>query len=119
MLVKLVLTTHIEGVSAAGPVRRASQSMPRSLPSRRGDRAAHVHKPYPIGENRLLQLTSADDLARLKPNLRQFSMVLGAVLHAPGALIEHVYFPLSGIVSLLVVIGRENKSRPPSSAGKE
>jgi CRP-like cAMP-binding protein len=31
-------------------------------------------------------------------------MVLGAVLHAPGAPIEHVYFPLSGMVSLLTVM---------------
>src|SRR3954465_11706565 len=78
--------------------------MQRSLPPRRGDRAAHMQKPDSVGENRLLQRTSADDLARLQPNLRKFSMVLGAVLHAPGASIEHVYFPVSGMVSLLTVM---------------
>ena len=31
-------------------------------------------------------------------------MELGAVLHAPGASIKHVYFPLSGMVSLLAVM---------------
>jgi hypothetical protein len=31
-------------------------------------------------------------------------MVLGAVLHAPGAPIEHVHFPLNGMVSLLTVM---------------
>lgn len=63
-----------------------------------------MQKSNPVGENRLLQRTSADDLARLQPNLRKFSLVLGAVLHAPGASIKHVYFPLSGMVSLLAVM---------------
>jgi CRP-like cAMP-binding protein len=47
---------------------------------------------------------TATDLERLQPNLKDFSMELGAVLHAPGASIKHVYFPLSGMVSLLVVM---------------
>jgi CRP-like cAMP-binding protein len=63
-----------------------------------------VQKPNPIGENRLLQRTSAADLARLRPDLKSFAMELGAVLHAPGASITHVYFPLSGMVSLLAVM---------------
>jgi len=63
-----------------------------------------VQKAYPVGENRLLQRTNAADLARLQPHLKDFSMELGAVLHAPGASIKHVYFPLSGMVSLLAVM---------------
>jgi CRP-like cAMP-binding protein len=63
-----------------------------------------VQKPNPVGKNRLLQRTSAADLARLQPNLKNISMQLGTVLHAPGASIEHVYFPLSGMVSLLAVM---------------
>ena len=31
-------------------------------------------------------------------------MVRGAVLHAPGGSIEHVYFPVSGMVSILTVM---------------
>src|SRR5260370_22722942 len=91
------------GVSAAGAVRRALRSMPRSLPPRRGDGALHVQKADPVGKNRLLQRTNAADLARLQPHLKNFPMELGAVLHAPGASIKHVYFPLSGMVSLLAV----------------
>ena len=63
-----------------------------------------MQKAYPVGENRLLQRTNAADLARLQPNLKNFPMELGAVLHAPGASIKHVYFPLSGMVSLLAVM---------------
>jgi CRP-like cAMP-binding protein len=63
-----------------------------------------VQKPNPVGENRMLQRTNAADLAQLQPNLRNFSMELGAVLHAPGASIKHVYFPLRGMVSLLAVM---------------
>src|SRR6266852_4423288 len=68
------------------------------------DGAAHVQKYNPVGENRLLRLLDADDLSRLQPNLKKFSMVRGVVLHAPGASIEHIYFPLSGMVSLLAVM---------------
>jgi len=51
-----------------------------------------------------LQRTNAADLARLQPHLKDFSMEIVAVLHVPGASIKHVYFPLSGMVSLLAVM---------------
>ena len=57
-----------------------------------------------IGENRLLKSLATDEFSRLQPHLKKFSMVLGAVLHAPNAPIEHVYFPMSGMVSLLAVM---------------
>jgi CRP-like cAMP-binding protein len=63
-----------------------------------------VQKPDPVGENRLLQRTSAADLARLRPDLKKVSLELGTVLHPPGAPIRHVYFPLGGMVSLLTVM---------------
>ena len=63
-----------------------------------------MQKAYPVGENRLLQRTNAADLARLQPHLKNFPMELGAVLHVAGASIKHVYFPLSGMVSLLAVM---------------
>jgi CRP-like cAMP-binding protein len=63
-----------------------------------------VEKPHRVGENRLLQRTSAADLARIRPDLRNFALQLGVVLHAPGASIKHVYFPRSGMVSLLTVM---------------
>ena len=63
-----------------------------------------MQKAYPVGENRLLQRTNAADLARLQPHLRNFPMELGAVLHVAGPPIGHVYFPVSGMVSLLAVM---------------
>jgi CRP-like cAMP-binding protein len=51
-----------------------------------------------------LQRLGVVDLSRLQPHLKKFSMDLGVVLHKQGAAIEHVYFPLSGMVSLLAVM---------------
>lgn len=38
-------------------------------------------KPPLVGQNRLLELLRPDDLSALKPYLKMFSMVRGAVLH--------------------------------------
>jgi CRP-like cAMP-binding protein len=63
-----------------------------------------VQKSNPAGDNRLLRRLGEDDFSRLQPNLKEISMVRGAVLHAPGASIKHVYFPISGMVSILAVM---------------
>src|SRR4051812_37558272 len=84
---------------SARPVTHVAVSAP---PSGRG-RTAMV-KTTPLGENRLLERLSADERAALQPNLKKFDMVLGTVLHPPATPIEHVYFPLSGMVSLLAVM---------------
>ena len=60
--------------------------------------------PAPFGENRLLKQLSAADLSALEPSLKEFKMVQRAVLHAPGRAIDHVYFPISGMISLLAVM---------------
>jgi CRP-like cAMP-binding protein len=65
---------------------------------------AHVQKINPVGENRLLQRLRADDLSRLQPDLKGISMVRGAVLHPAGEPIAHVYFPVSGMISILAVM---------------
>src|SRR5882757_1798782 len=75
----------------------------RSLPSRKG-LENRMAKPTPIGENRLIKQLGADDLAVLQPNLKRVPMQRGTVLHPPARPIEHVYFPLSGMVSLLAVM---------------
>jgi CRP-like cAMP-binding protein len=61
-----------------------------------------VAEPNPLGENRLLKRLSADERSWLQP--KKLPMTRGVVLHAPGAAIEHVYFPASGMVSLLAVM---------------
>jgi len=67
--------------------------------------------------NRLLASLSAADLALLAP-FRESNLPRGTVLQEPGGPIEHVYFPLTGMISLvmrmqggemveIVAIGRE------------
>jgi len=51
--------------------------------------------------NHLLSLLPADDLARLERNLRFTPLEAGGMLQQANAPIEHVYFPLDGVVSLL------------------
>jgi signal-transduction protein with cAMP-binding, CBS, and nucleotidyltransferase domain len=57
-----------------------------------------------LGRNRLLNGLGAGDLARLQPNLKNVRLTLGEVLHPPGGPIKHVYFPESGMVSMLTVM---------------
>ena len=78
--------------------------MPWSLPHRRGDGTLDVARPSPLGENRLLKALPAVDLARLQPNLKEVTLTRGEVLHAAGASIEHAYFPVSGMVSILALM---------------
>jgi CRP-like cAMP-binding protein len=63
-----------------------------------------VQKTNAVGENRLLNRLHAGDLSRLQPDLREFSMAQGTVLHPAGEPIAHVYFPVSGMISILAVM---------------
>jgi len=51
--------------------------------------------------NRLLAALPKDEYLQLLPDLEQFPLVFGELIYQPGALVRHVYFPTSGIVSLL------------------
>jgi len=55
-----------------------------------------------VGQNKLLGGLGGDDLVRLHP--KKVAMTLGDLLHPVGAPIEHVYFPESGMVSMLTVM---------------
>jgi len=55
-------------------------------------------------DNRLLASLHADDFAWLRPHLTRFHMTRDTVLHRMGENIRHVYFPISGMVSLLSVM---------------
>jgi CRP-like cAMP-binding protein len=55
--------------------------------------------------NRLLAALPKDEYRRLLPDLEPFPLVFGEVIYEPGDLIRHVYFPASGIISLLAVVG--------------
>jgi CRP-like cAMP-binding protein len=77
----------------------------------------HTIDPSPRG-NRLLASLPHDDLQLLIPHLSSVQLAQGTVLAEPGAEVDHVYFPLSGAVSLLVVM-REGKTIETSTVGRE
>jgi CRP-like cAMP-binding protein len=56
-----------------------------------------------IVKNRILRQLSADELKSVQPWLTRVELRSNTVLHEPGDTIERVYFPLSGMVSLLAV----------------
>jgi hypothetical protein len=66
-----------------------------------------VPNSTPLGQNKLLNGLGADDLARLHP--KKIRMTRGEVLHPVGASIEHVYFPESGMVSMLTIMRSEEQ----------
>ena len=58
----------------------------------------------PIGANGILRSLSNKTLALIAPHLRKVKLAQGTVLHEAGAAITSVYFPLSGMVSMLAVL---------------
>jgi CRP-like cAMP-binding protein len=77
--------------------------MPWSLPHRRGDGDGHVQSNH-IVHNRILRQLSADELKSVQPWLTPVQLRSSTVLHEPGKTIEQIYFPLSGMISLLSVM---------------
>jgi CRP-like cAMP-binding protein len=61
--------------------------------------------------NRLLAALPAREYARLRPYLSACALEHRAVLYEPGARVSHVYFPCSGVLSMLL--------GPPDSRGVE
>ena len=55
-------------------------------------------------QNHLLAALPAAELARLAPHLERVPLPLGAVIYESGGAQGYVYFPASGIVSLLYVM---------------
>ena len=57
-----------------------------------------------VGRNRLLNALGAADQAQLQPYLKRVPLRPPQVLHPVGEPIQHVYFPDSGMVSLLAIM---------------
>ena len=55
-------------------------------------------------ENKLLAALSAAEQERLSPYLESVDMPLGEVVYESGRSLDHVYFPVTSIVSLLYVL---------------
>lgn len=58
----------------------------------------------PVGANGILHKLSGKTLALIGPHLRKMKFAQGAILHEAGEIITNVYFPLSGMVSMLAVL---------------
>jgi CRP-like cAMP-binding protein len=54
-------------------------------------------------DNRLLASLSPETLTSLERDLRHVSIAQGAVMFEPGAPLDTIYFPQTGLISLLVV----------------
>lgn len=55
-------------------------------------------------QNLILSLVAKKDLERLLPDLKLVEMRRGWTISEPGDHVEHVYFPVSGIVSLMYTL---------------
>jgi CRP-like cAMP-binding protein len=53
--------------------------------------------------NNLLAALPAEDFARLAPHLELVNVAQGTQLHEPGCRMQHAFFPVSAIVSMLYV----------------
>jgi CRP-like cAMP-binding protein len=58
----------------------------------------------PLGENRILHSLPAEELAELRPHLKEIPLMQGDVLYRSGEQIGCVYFPIAGMISLLTVM---------------
>src|SRR6201990_2000913 len=68
--------------------------------------------------NKLLASLPHEDFQLLIPHLSSVQLAQGAVLAEPGAEVDHAYFPLSGAVSLLVLM-RDGKAVETGTVGCE
>src|SRR4051794_25152990 len=62
-----------------------------------------------FSRNQLLSALSADDLALLMRKLERVPLEMSHVLERPNEPIEHVYFPESGIASVIGIDGRKRR----------
>jgi CRP-like cAMP-binding protein len=60
-----------------------------------------IHVP---GKNRLLAALPRDEYDRLHPNLEKVSLPLKEILYESNGPIPHVFFPLNGVVSLVILM---------------
>jgi CRP-like cAMP-binding protein len=77
------------------------------------DRSALRHH-----DNRLLAALPAEMLGLIGHDLKQIALTQGQALYEPGQPIEQIYFPQSGMISLLVV-SKHGEATETSTIGRE
>jgi CRP-like cAMP-binding protein len=65
---------------------------------------AKPRKIHVRGKNRLLAALPRDEYDRLHPNLVKVSLPLKEILYEANGPIPHVFFPLNGVVSLVILM---------------
>jgi CRP-like cAMP-binding protein len=65
---------------------------------------AKLRRIHVLGKNRLLAALPRDDYRRLRLHLVKVSLPLKDILYEANGPIPHVFFPLNGVVSLVIII---------------
>jgi len=68
--------------------------------------------------NHFLASLPSAEFAALKPHLSEAAMERGALLHEQGDTVRHVYFPQSGMISLVIVMNN-GEGAEASTVGRE
>ena len=63
-----------------------------------------------LPQNQLLTALPRETYARLLPKLEIVLLIFKQVIYLPGYLPQHVYFPLSGVISLLTILADGTES---------
>ncbi len=79
--------------------------------------SVHAIDPGPAS-NKLLAALPRTDFQLLAPYLTSLQLAEGTVLHEAGGEVDEVYFPLSGMISLVVVM-RDGKAIETATVGRE
>lgn len=69
--------------------------------------------------NHLLSSLSADDYALLEPHLKDVPLKQGTILVEQGDNIEQVYFPHSGMISIVILLADGEKAVETATVGRE
>lgn len=77
-----------------------------------------MENPILGASNRLLDSLAPAEAALLKPQLKVVKMVQGTLLQEPGDQISQIYFPISGMISLLAVM-KQGNSVEVATVGRE
>jgi len=77
-----------------------------------------IHLQHPVHLNHLLAALPNDVLLQLMPHLTTHTMKQGVLLYEVGDEVEHVYFPHSGMISLLAVM-QNGKVIETATIGRE
>lgn len=63
-----------------------------------------MQRPVPALQNSLLEALPASDYAYISPHLVQVELERGRLLYDPGDLIDTIYFPHDGVISLMTLM---------------